>query len=64
MAEASKAFFFEKKKQKTFASLAFSARVSVLGINNRCKCGGTKVFWSFFLKKDCLLSARATFNGV
>jgi len=33
-------FFFEKKKQKTFVPLS--------------RAKSTKVFWSFFLKKDCL----------
>jgi phosphoribosyl-AMP cyclohydrolase len=34
-----KAFFFEKKKQKTFIRLSRTKQ--------------TKVFWSFFAKKDC-----------
>jgi hypothetical protein len=44
--EEGKAFFFEKKKQKTFSScraLAGSARQVA------------KVFWFFFSKKNCLL---------
>ncbi len=47
MREASKAFFFEKKKQKTFDS-AVARRFS-------SRREGAKVFWSFFSKKDCLL---------
>jgi hypothetical protein len=35
-----KDFFFEKKKQKTFVGLSRTRL--------------TKVFWSFFSKKDCL----------
>ncbi len=42
--EGRKAFFFEKKKQKTFDSDPTDASAA----------RGTKVFWSFFSKKDCL----------
>ncbi len=60
--EGSKAFFFEKKKQKAFAPDAcptacapcadITARRNTAGLR---ASGGTKVFWSFFSKKDCLL---------
>jgi hypothetical protein len=42
-------FFFEKKKQKTFALL-----------RARCDCRArkrSKVFWFFFSKKNCFLCA-------
>ncbi len=48
MIQGSKAFFFEKKKQKTFDSAVASLSAS--------RRQGAKVFWSFFSKKDCLLS--------
>ena len=55
-----KAFFFEKKKQKTFTprwhwrSRYFcSTRSGRKGAGARAG-GGAKVFWSFFSKKDCL----------
>ena len=43
---ASKAFFFEKKKQKTFVRLSRFYPDS--------RDSGIKVFWFFFLKKNCL----------
>ncbi len=49
--EASKAFFFEKKKQKTFVS-------AVADLSGERATAQSKVFWSFFAKKDCLLSMR------
>jgi hypothetical protein len=46
-AQASKAFFSEEKKQKTFVSLSrFSSETHAIG---------TKVFWAFFSKKNFFL---------
>ncbi len=56
MREGSKAFFFEKKKQKTFVSALLPMLRRVLKGPGRGKCAETKVFWSFFSKKDCLLA--------
>ncbi len=54
--KARKAFFFEKKKQKTFVPGATDAAVNVLKQSRwMMQAPGTKVFWSFS-KKDCLLS--------
>ncbi len=54
-----KAFFFEKKKQKTFASDGGTK----MRAGRRCAHRGAgrevKVFWSFFSKKDCLLAFLA-----
>ena len=51
--EASKVFFFEKKKQKTFDS-------AVADLSGKRATAESKVFWSFFSKKDCLLSTSST----
>jgi hypothetical protein len=56
----SKYFFFEKKKQKTFIQW-LSERVDI--ISSALFVASTKrakVFWSFFSKKDCLLSHCAS----
>ncbi len=51
----SKAFFFEKKKQKTFVPDACgNERASLINDTAASAASGTKVFWSFFSKKDCL----------
>ncbi len=51
----SKAFFFEKKKQKTFAPDACTdQRVNSTPETAAPAASGAKVFWSFFSKKDCL----------
>ncbi len=47
--KASKAFFFEKKTQKTFDS-------AVADLSEERATAESKVFWSFFSKKDCLLA--------
>ena len=47
--KASKAFFFEKKKQKTFD-------YAIADLSGERATAESKVFWSFFSKKDCLLS--------
>ena len=48
MRQASKHFFSEKKKQKTFGRLS--------GVYPAGSRQGVKVFWCFFSKKDCLLA--------
>jgi hypothetical protein len=50
--EASKNFFFEKKKQKTFINLGHR-RFQRHGLEEQ------KFFARFFLKKRCLLSSHA-----
>ena len=49
----SKAFFFEKKKQKAFGTLSPEAETTCFVLLHRTE---TKVFWFFFSKKNCLLS--------
>ena len=48
-AKLSKAFFFEKKKQKAFAS-------AVAVLSGERATADAKVFWFFFSKKNCLLA--------
>ena len=51
----SKAFFFEKKKQKTFATDGCGGeRAHPEQGTAASAASGAKVFWSFFAKKDCL----------
>ena len=53
--EESKAFFFEKKKQKTFIP-PLVRRPDLSGSSDALQQRtGVKVFWSFFTKKDCFL---------
>jgi len=49
-APRSKAFFFEKKKQKTFDYFGF-------GLSGERGPKFVKVFWFFFSKKNCFLSS-------
>jgi hypothetical protein len=49
--EVRKYFFFEKKKQKTFAYLVNAAASSSV------RAKRIKVFWFFFSKKNCFLGA-------
>ena len=57
--EGRKAFFFEKKKQKTFTTDAgANARAGRIG-TRRGAGGEAKVFWSFFSKKDYFLAVFA-----
>ncbi len=59
MRQASKAFFFEKKKQKTFGPHA-PANARVCSANTRLDAGGgTKVFCFFFSKKKAFLAFLA-----
>ncbi len=46
--EASKAFFSEEKKQKTFVSAAAD-------LSGESATAETKAFWFFFSKKNCFL---------
>ena len=50
--EGSKAFFFEKKKQKTFDSAVADSL--------KTRRQGVKVFWFFFSKNNCFLSYLST----
>jgi hypothetical protein len=50
--KGSKAFFFEKKKQKIFVALAQSLRP--------LRGNQTKVFWFFFSKKNTFFLPRTT----
>ena len=56
MSRQGKAFFFEKKKQKAFICL----HLSVCRVFPTGTLEDTKVFWSFFAKKDCLPWASQT----
>jgi hypothetical protein len=51
--EGSKAFFFEKRKQKTVAPAPFPPDPYWL---DRARNPGEKVFWFFFSKKNILSS--------
>jgi uncharacterized iron-regulated protein len=46
-----KDFFFEKKKQKTFATAPTARRI----LHHPCAAPFAKVFWFFFSKKNCCL---------
>jgi hypothetical protein len=50
-----KIFFFEKKKQKTFACLAAASPERLVP--------GSKAFWFFFSKKNCFLHLEG-FSGI
>jgi hypothetical protein len=50
-----KAFFFEKKKQKTFDRCC--------GLFPRARLEEAKVFWFFFAKKNAFLLARDSCGG-
>ncbi len=56
VASKSKRFFFEKKKQKAFVAAVAEAPAS--------SAQGTKVFWFFFSKKNCLLCFSPPFLDV
>ncbi len=56
MGEGSKAFFFAKKKQKTFIPAPLRMLQFLQKKLGAGRCGEIKVFWSFFTKKDCLLA--------
>ncbi len=54
-----KAFFFAKKKQKTFTTDAVAAVRFAADAPDRFRqpaTARTKVFWFFFSKKNCLLA--------
>ena len=55
VAQAGKAFFFAQKTSDPCADTAASIDPKASGWR---RCGEAKVFWSFFSKKDCLLSGR------
>jgi hypothetical protein len=55
--EARKFFFFEKKKQKTFVHLADA--VDTRSADTKL----IKVFWFFFSKKNCSLTACLPFSA-
>ncbi len=55
--EVRKAFFFEKKKQKTFVPVAGTQpRAPSRPAAPASAATGTKVFWFFFSKKNCFLA--------
>ena len=56
MLQASKAFFFEKKKQKTFVSTLLQRLRCFLTTPGTGKCGEAKVFCFFFSKKKAFLA--------
>jgi hypothetical protein len=55
-ASGGKAFFFEKKKQKTFGRFDFGAA-------GDAQPRGSKVFWFFFAKKEPLPSTVSLARG-
>ena len=60
MKEESKAFFFAKKKQKTFVSFAIAgASMFPEALEALTQAKGVKVFCFFFPKKKALLSSCA-----
>ena len=57
MRQESKRWFFEKKQQKTFGPFACMNQRGFSRTSAAASAAsGTKVFWSFFSKKDCLLA--------